>query len=190
MQLFSLWDWYIGLFSNSDDKVKVAAWGATVTTVVAVSTLIIIPLSKYLKKRFEKVTVEAGISYKLVPSSFGITAHAPLLTVTVTNLTEKSIFIKKPTIVINRKINGEDEFQVIAPTNVTFPYKIEHGDQFKESLDSSMLSDNILTHLADTDKIGFKIRTTTDKSYLSNTFTKSHILGHMQVADNLNKKHQ
>lgn len=56
----NLWDWYIGLFNNPDDKVKVAAWAATLASATFILTFLLRPLWKYIKERrkSKKVSLE------------------------------------------------------------------------------------------------------------------------------------
>ena len=181
MQIIDIWNWYCGLFSDPDNKVKIATWGATITTISFVITIILIPTAKYLKRKFAKVKVEAGISYRLVNSILGTTTEPPLLTITVTNLTGAPIFIKNPSLVTSKRVNGDKLFVVPKATG-TFPKKLENGEQFNQDYDTVSLNNQILLHLSDNDKVGFIIVTTAGKTYKSNRFKKSHILGNMKVS--------
>lgn len=179
--VIDFWNWYSGLFSDPDNKVRIAAWAATITTLSFIITLILIPIVKSIKRKFAKVKVEAGISYQIISSVLGTTAAAPLLTVTVTNLTGSSIYLNNPSIKTSKKINGDDTF-VVPKSSGTFPRKLENGEQFKQDYDTVSLNNQILSNLNDSDKIGFKITTTAGKTYNSNQFTKSHIIGHMNAS--------
>jgi hypothetical protein len=176
--IIDFWNLYSGLFSDPDNKVRIAAWAATITTLSFIITLVLIPLIKWIKRKFAKVKVEAGISYQIVSSVLGTAAAPPLLTLTVTNLTGSTIYLNNPSIKSSRKINGNNNF-VVPKSSGTFPRKLENGEQFKQDYDTISLNNQILTNLYDSDKIGFKITTTAGKTYSSNKFTKSHIIGHM-----------
>lgn len=184
--LLNFWTWYSGLFSDTDNKVRIAAWAATITTLSFVVTIILIPTIRSLKRKFAKVKVEARMSYQLIASAFGTNAGAPLLTVTVTNLTGSPIFIQNPTLTTSEKINGEDKF-VVPKSPGAFPKRLESGEQFKQDYDTASLFPQILKHLSASDKVGFTIVTTTGKSYKSNRFTKSHIAVHMKVSAEFNR---
>jgi len=177
----TFWNWYISLFSDTDNKVRIAAWAATVTTLSFLITIIFIPLIKKIKLKFAKVKVEAGMSHQIVSSIMGTTTAPPLLTITVTNLTGSPIYINNPSLTTSTKINGNDTF-VVPKTTGMFPKKLEDGEVFKQDYDTVSLNNQLLSTLSDKDKVGFKITTTAGKKYKSNTFTKKHILGHMQVS--------
>jgi len=177
----SIWNWYISLFSDTDNKVRIAAWAATVTTLSFIFTLIVIPLIKKIKQKFAKVKVEAGMSYQIVSSIMGTTTAPPLLTITVTNLTGSSIFINNPSVTTSTKIDGRNTFVIPKATGL-FPRKLENGEVFKQDYDTVSLNNQLLSTLSDKDKVGFKVTTTAGKKYKSNAFTKKHILGHMEAS--------
>jgi len=186
----NFWHWYVALFSDTDNKVKIAAWTATIATFGFLITTVFLPTFRYLKSKFLKIKVEANISYQHIYSPLlGAISGAPLLTVTITNLTNKSIFIKKPLISTSTRVDGRVEHQIVIlnESNI-FPKKLEHGEVFKKEYDTSMLYPNLLSKLDPADKVGFKVHTTTGKVYSSNQFTQQHITGHMQKSDDLNRR--
>jgi len=95
-------------------------------------------------------------------------------------LTGNSIYIQNPTLQLSKKINGNRDF-VVPQTAGKFPKKLENGEQFFQEYDTIELSNQ----LSDNDKIGFKIKTTSNKFYLSNQFTKKHIVGHIQIPNKI-----
>lgn len=131
-------NWYFGLFTDPDNKVRIAAWAATITTLSFVITIILVPIIKNLKRKFAKVKVEAGMSHQIVATSLGTTTAPPLLTVTITNLTGGSIYIHNPSLITNRKVNGENTF-VVPKSTGTFPKKLDNGEQFKQDYDTVSL---------------------------------------------------
>ena len=62
-----------------------------------------------------------------------------MLTVTITNLTNKSIFIKKPLISTSTRVDGRVEHQIVIlnESNI-FPKKLEHGEVFKKEIESKI----------------------------------------------------
>lgn len=182
-QLKHFWDWYIGLFSDPDNKIKLAAWSATVATIAFAITFLIKPLRTWFLGLFKKVQVKAGISHIFITSAFGATTGTPELTCTITNKGDKSIYIKQPSIKTSKKINGYDTFSVASlKTQGAYPMKLEPGQQHKFDCNTADLYNQVLNSLANTDKVKFIVTLTTQKKYSSNSFTKTHIVEHLKAA--------
>jgi hypothetical protein len=189
MTLFmTFWTWYSGLFSDSDNKVRIAAASATIALISFVLTFIVKPLFSYTRGKLSKVKVEAGITHQLIESALYTEPQAglPLLTCTVTNHSSKSIYIHNPSIKVSRKINGANLFSVPKEKG-TFPMKLESEQQTKIEYQTADLKSQLLEHLKEKDKVSFVVMTSTGKKYYSNKFTKKFITEHMQVAKDLNK---
>ena len=56
----NFWHWYVALFSDTDNKVKIAAWTATIATFGFLITTVFLPTFRYLKSKFLKIKVEAN----------------------------------------------------------------------------------------------------------------------------------
>lgn len=187
--LTSLWTWYISLFSDQDNKVKIAAVTVTIPAISFVITFLLKPLSSYLKGKLSKVKVKTGISHQLQVGPFDteVEVGTPLLTCTVTNHNPKTIFIHNPLIKLLRKINGDNSF-VVPKEKGTFPMKLEPEQQVTLEYKTSVLNNQLLHHVKEQDKVGFIITTSSGKKCYSNRFTKKYITEHMQAADDLNKE--
>ena len=57
----TFWDQYIGLFSDPDNKVKLAAWAITIANLSFLITFLIRPLRQWLFGFFKKTKLESGI---------------------------------------------------------------------------------------------------------------------------------
>ncbi len=186
--LTSFWTWYIGLFSDPDSKVKIAAITATLTAISFALTFLVKPFYGYVRGKLSRVKVKAGISHQLVVTPFDedVGVGTPLLTCTVTNHGSKSIYIHNPSVKLSRKINGDNLF-VMPKEKGTFPMKLDPEQQETFEYRTSVLNNQLLAHLKEKDKVNFMVRTSTGKKYYSNKFTKKFITGHMKVANDLNK---
>ena len=186
--LQTFWTWYIGLFSDPDNKVKIAAVTATIAAISFVLTFLVKPLFSHVKGKLSKVKVKTGMSHQLQVSPFDtdVEVGTPLLTCTVTNHNPKSIFIHNPSIKLSRKIDGDNLFAVPKKEG-TFPMKLEPEQQVKFEFKTSALNNQLLAHLKEKDKVSFVVTTSTGKTYYSNKFTKKFITEHIQVAKDLNR---
>lgn len=184
--LKQFWVWYIALFSNADLKIRIAAWAATVATATFIITFILRPIFAYLNRElFKRVKVKAGISHQLITSVLGVNTGTPLLTCTVTNHDSKSIFIQNPKVLLSQAVDGEKIFGV-ASRSGTFPMKLEAGQQKTFEYNTANLNNQLLRFIKSSAKVSFIINTTTGKKFYSNKFTSKHILGHIEVAQNIN----
>lgn len=189
-KILNLLERYFSLYSHTDDKVKIAVWAATIATITALMNFIVLPLVKQWQKRNSQVQVEVKINYNFIKSAFGVAIQPPLLTLTVTNLTEKTIFIDKPWVSTIKEVNGNDNFHIVTLDRPQFPYKIESGARFAENFSSELLHREILTHLNLSDTIAFKVRTTVGKIYASNILTRQEIEMQMKVSVEVNRRNQ
>jgi hypothetical protein len=185
--ILSIWTWYINLFSDPDNKIRIAAWTATIGTLTFIITLIIKPLISWQSNKRSKVKVELGIRYELVASLLGTGVQSVLLTVTITNLTERPVFIENPCLKTSQKIDGNDKFYVPQPSG-SFPKKIESHEQFKIDFDANAIAPQLFSSLLKSDTIHFVVQTTVGKVYESNELKVSHIQGHIQVSNDLNNR--
>ena len=181
------WDYYISLFSDNDNKIVIAIWALTIALITFFLNFIIKPIYKNIIGYFQKVKVELGISHQLIQSVMGSSVGTPLITIKITNNTNKTIYINNPTIKTSRKINNEDKFVVPKPAEM-FPKKLEVGEQFGLDYDSNSMYNQILRNLKSNDNIKAIITTTSSKKYTSNSITQNRIIGHMQIPHEMNKR--
>lgn len=180
-----LWDWYIGLFSDPDNKIKLAAWSATVATITFTITFLVKPLRNWFLGLFKKVKVKAGISHIFITSAFGASTGTPELTCTITNKGDKSIYINQPSIKTSKKISGYDTFSVASlKSQGTYPMKLEPGQQHTFNCNTADLYNQVLKRIEDRGKVKFIVSLTTGKKYSSNSITKSNIVAHLNAAQN------
>jgi hypothetical protein len=182
-----LWSWYINLFSDTDNRVVIAAWAATIATLSFILTFLLKPLFYYIKQSTVKIKVEMGMSHQIVTSILGVGTGTPLLTCTITNHSGKTVYIKNPAIKSSQTINGDNKFVVPRKGNV-YPMKLESGQQITIDYDTISLYNQLLSHILDNSKICCIVTTTTGKNYSSNKFSKQHIVGHINVASEMNNK--
>ncbi|MBK8112881.1 MAG: hypothetical protein IPK46_22575 [Saprospiraceae bacterium] len=50
-----LWRWYIELFKDKDNKVVIAAWSATITTIGFIITFLLRPFRYYLTQKSSQI---------------------------------------------------------------------------------------------------------------------------------------
>ncbi len=186
-QLKELWDGYIHLLTDPDNKVKIATWAATLTTFTFVITFLLKPFFFFVKKRFSKVRVEAGISQQIIASAFGTGADSPLLTCTITNRGDKTIFIHNPSIKLSEVVRGLKKFVVPKAPGI-FPMQLVAGQQVTLDYNTIDLYRQVLRHMSPQSKVGFIVKTTRGEKYSSNKFTIDHITGHMDLANKMNMK--
>jgi hypothetical protein len=179
-------NWYIGLFQSQDNNILLATWGVTLATLGSLAT-IVYKIINYSKSKLSKVRVIAGLNYQIFDYGFKRTAGNPAFSVTITNLTNRSIYINKPTISTSTKINGENEFSLVE-VNDKYPQKLEHGEQARISYDTGDFYPKILSKLDEEDTIKFIVYTTEGKSYKSNKFVVKDILVHMDISSRLYKQ--
>lgn len=179
------WTWYFDLYSNPDDKIRIATWAATVATLTFIIAYIFKPLRNYLGNVFSKsIRIKAGISHQLITSAFGTNAGVPLLTCTVTNHSSATVYIQSPKIILSQPVNGDKMFSV-APQGGRFPMRLDPGAQQTFDYSTVTLYNQLLQHIKPTAKVGFMISSTTGKKCYSNRFTKKHITGHIEVANRI-----
>lgn len=181
------WDYYISLFSDDDNKIVIAIWALTIALITFLLNFIIKPIYKKIIGYFQEVKVEVGISHQFIQSAFGSSVGTPLLTVTITNKTDKTIYINNPSIKTSRKINNEDKFVVPKPAGM-FPKKLEVGEQFGLDYDTNSMYNQILSKLSSNDKISAIITTTSNKKYTSNSISQNRIVEHMNIPNTLNRR--
>jgi hypothetical protein len=61
-------NWYLGLYSDPDNKVKIAAWGVTITTATFIIVYVVKPLRKFVLGLFSSNTVVEPTEENPVPS--------------------------------------------------------------------------------------------------------------------------
>jgi len=183
----SLWDCYINLFFDTDNKVVIAAWVATMAILSFILTFVLKPLFSYIKRKTAEIRVEMGMSHQIVTSVLGVETDAPLLTCTITNHSGKTVYINNPTIKLSQAINGDNKFVVPSQKNV-YPMKLESGQQITVDYNTISLYNQLLRHFFDNSQIRRIITTTTGKKYSSNKFSKQYIIGHINVAHEINNK--
>ncbi len=187
MDITKFWDWYIGLFSDSDNKVIIAALAATVTRLTFVLTFLFRPLYNFIRSKFAKIKVDARISHQIVTSILGNGAGAPLLTCTIINHDNKAVFIQNPLIKLSRAIDGNKTF-VVPKQEGAFPMKLEPEQQVTFHYNTVDLYTQLLRGVLPSDKVSFIVTTTTGKKYYSNKFTRQHTTGQIKVTNELNKE--
>lgn len=180
------WNWYFGLFIDPDNKIRIAAWAATVTTVGFLLTFVFKPLLASLRRSFSKVRVKAGISHQIITSAFGTGAGVPLMTCTITNHQSKTVYIANPAIHLSEAIDGEKTFVVPKPQG-KFPMRLDAGQQVTIDYNTIDLYQQLLRNVSAKSKVGFVVTTTTGKKYYSNKFTRKHITGQINLASDLNR---
>lgn len=182
-QLKHFLNWYFALFSNPDDKIKLAAWSATVASMTFAIVLIIKPIRLWFSGLFKKVKVNAGINQIFITSPFGATTASPELTCTITNKSERSIFIKQPAIKTSKKNENGDTFNVhtLKPKG-TYPMKLEPGQQHKFECNIEDLYSQVLKDFDDKDNVKFMVALTTEKRYLSNPILIETIVENLKAA--------
>lgn len=183
----NFWNFYIGLFSNDNFAIRIAAFTATLAAITFLLNFIIKPIFKSIKSYFAKISAVLGISHQIVQSPLGTGFQAPLLTVTITNKDRISRYINNPTIKTSRKINGNDMF-IVPKLRGTYPMKLEPGQQVIVEFDTGSLNNQILKSLSKNDKISSIVTDTAGNKYITNKFTVKHITGHIKLANQMNTK--
>ena len=186
-KLVEFWDFYIGLYSNENFVIRIAAFTATLAAITFLLNFILRPIWKLIKNYFAKISAILGISHQMVQTAFGTGFQAPLLTVTITNKDRIPKYIQNPSIKTSRRINGENLF-IVPKQSGTYPLKLEQGQQITLEFDTVNLNNQILKHLSQRDKICLIVTDTTGKKYYTNKFTMKHIVGHINMAAKMNKK--
>lgn len=107
------WNWYIGLFSDSDNKVRLAAWSATIATLTFTITFIFKPSRQYILRLFGYKGKDNGDS--------GLTVNAP-----TTN--------NGP--VTNNGNNIQDNYGTVIQNNYNFNISVSNSDDIQNILSS------------------------------------------------------
>ncbi|MCP5498249.1 MAG: hypothetical protein H7A23_27150 [Leptospiraceae bacterium] len=186
--LNNFWEWYLNLFSNPDDKIKIAAWAATITTFTFFLNFVGIPLILRIKRSLEKIHLDIGFSHRFISTGSDLQVMPPVLTCTVTNRSNNSVYINKPCLKISKPINGRNKFSTIHHSD-EFPLKLEPGQQKKDELNTldlmSQLFDNEEMLIS---KVRFEVSSTSGKIYRSKKIKVKDILEQLEVAGNQNFK--
>lgn len=107
---------------------------------------------------------------------------SPEVTCTITNRGDKAVHVNKPVIETSKSVNGNKTFTVVGAAQAQYPVRLEHGQQHKFTCNAEALANDVLRHMRNSDTVRFLVKTTTDKQYRSNSFTKKHIVGHVELA--------
>lgn len=186
--LINFWEWYLSLFSNSDDKIKLAAWAATIATATFMLNFVFKPIFLNIKRRLEKIHLDIGFSHRFIPSGADVHFMPPVLTCTVTNRANNPVYIKKPYLKISKPINGQNKFSAVHQSG-EFPLKLEPGQQYQDELNTL----DLMRQLFNNEKmlsseVRFEVSSTSGKIYRSKKIKVKNILGQLEVASNQNNK--
>ena len=186
LKMKEIWNSYIGLFRHENLIVVIGTITATLAVLTFLINFFFRPLLSRIRRLFAKINVSLRISHQISQGVFGTSVLPPILTVTITNKDRITRYIHNPSVRTSKKINGNNKF-VVPKSKGTFPKKLKHGEQYTVDFDSMSLNNQILNYLNPNDTIGIVVSDTTGKKYKSNKFSVAHIIGHIQVANNLNK---
>ncbi|MDO8366918.1 MAG: hypothetical protein Q7T20_08990 [Saprospiraceae bacterium] len=176
-----LWNWYLNLY-QSDDKVRVATWAATIGTITFLITFFFKPVKQYVTSLSSKVKVTAEMRHTLYLGSFGRKKGPVLIKCTIVNKSSNPIYIKQPGIKLSRKIDRKNRFSlVLLNEQHKFPMKLEHGQQQEFEYDTVDLVEQVICRIKERDKVCFTIESTIGKQYSSNNLTKKKIVAHIEA---------
>jgi hypothetical protein len=179
-------NWYFGLFTDNDNKVKLAAWSATITTLTFIITFFIKPIRVYLLGLFKKIKVVSTIRQTILQSNYAVSINSPVLSCYITNKFDKTVFIKRISIELSRKINGDNLFDCLsANTTGRFPTELKSGQQVNFDYNLIDLNNQVLINLKQNDKVRFVVYLTIDKKYLSNYISMKYISENLSIAKNI-----
>lgn len=179
----NFWEWYLSLFSNPDDKIKLAAWATTIATATFILNFILKPIFLKIKRRFEKIHLEIGFSHRFIPRDADLQFIPPVLTCTVTNRSNNPVYIKKPYLKISKSINGYNKFSAVHPSG-KFPLKLEPGQQYIDELNTLDLMRQLFNNEKMlSSKVRFEVSSTTGKIYHSQKVRVKNILGQLDLQD-------
>ncbi|MBL7791200.1 MAG: hypothetical protein JNK77_02665 [Saprospiraceae bacterium] len=183
-RLNDFWEWYLSLFSNPDDKIKLAAWAATIATFTFMLNFVLKPIYLKIKKRLEKIHLEIGFSHRFIPRGANLHFMPPVLTCTVTNRSNNPVYIKKPYLKISKPINGQNKVSTVHKSG-EFPLKLEPGQQYQDEINTL----DLMTQLFNNEemlssKVRFELSSTAGKIYRSRKIKVKNILGQLEVAGN------
>jgi len=65
--------------------------------------------------------------------------------------------------------------------------RLDAGQQVSFDYNTVDLYNQLLRQISPNGKVGFIVTTTTEKKYYSNKFTRQHITGHINVANEMNR---
>lgn len=182
--LNNFWKWYLSLFSNPDDKIKIAAWAATIATITFVLNFLMKPLFLKIKRRLEKIHLDIGFSHRFIPTGNDLHFMPPVLTCVVTNRSNNPVYIKKPYLRISKPINGQNKFSAIHQSG-EFPLKLEPGQQYKDELNTLDLMNQLFNNQKMlSSKVRFEVSCTSGKIYRSKKIKVTDILEQLEVAGN------
>lgn len=181
----TFWHWYIGLFSDPDDKVRLAAWSATLATITFLIAFVLKPSREWIKGLFKKVNVEAGVSHTIIQAPYlGTAVGSPVLTCKVTNKSSNAVHLTGVAIKTSKKITefNTDTFSALSVHGIKYPIKLDPGGQSTSQHDLVGLRHQVLGHLQESDTVRFVVTSTLGKKWKSNAFTVKHLVGHIELA--------
>lgn len=95
-QLKHFFDWYLGLFSDSDNKVKIAVWTATLATITFVISFILKPSRQYILNKLGNRKKESEEKKKSIPEfEIKIDAEGHFLQINDKNFNSKIVLAKQ-----------------------------------------------------------------------------------------------
>lgn len=184
--LNNFWEWYLSLFWDSDDKIKLAAWAATIATATFILNFVLKPIFLEIKKRLEKIHLEIGFSHRFIPTGSNFHFMPPVLTCTITNRSNSPVYIKKPYLKISKPINGQNKFSAVHQSG-EFPLKLEPGQQYHDEFNTLDLMRQLFNKEETLgSKVQFEVSSTSGKIYRSKKINVKNILGQLEVAGNQN----
>jgi len=180
--IIELWNWYVNLFFDEDNKVRIAVWGVTITTLTFVLTFIFKPIYSAFTRRFEKIHLEIEFAHRFITWNNGIKPLLPVLKCVVTNRANNTINIKQPYLKTSIRINGIDKFSKLQQSG-TFPMKLEPGQQYEVEYDTFDLTEQLFNgNLLENEKVRFEVYTTLGKVYFSKYEKISTIINQLKIA--------
>jgi len=128
----------------------------------------IIAIIRWFINRKYKINITYSFRYAFVQVGNNLGPNIPLLSAFILNKGSKQNYINEPLIYTSKKINGNNEFQVINMNKSTeSQIPLNPGQQYTRDFEISSLSKNILIHLNKNDEIKIFTRDFRKKKFYS-----------------------
>lgn len=176
--------------SWTDPKVIIAIYAAIMATISLLWNII----SSVLTNK-NKVKIDVNFSQAWAQDAYGEqTPVFPLFDIKITNQSNKTKIIKKPSMYTSRAIeftgiNKTNKFQVINRLkNDSYPKELKAGEIIEENIDVLTLIKTFEGKINNNDKIWFVINDTTDKYYKSKKYQFKKITDLLELSKKINAK--
>ncbi len=146
-----------------------------------------VPVLTYLffvifKQRKRRVQIKYHLGVAFVETGSRKYLLSSYIEMSIINIGSQEIFLREPIVRVSRKIDGENTFQVITPSDRTnFPLKLIPGQEYRKKFNPLDLDNKILSKLKDGDKIRFQAKDTLGKFYQSSKIEVRKVREHLNM---------